>query len=164
MHDLQALTKDCMAILSRLGIPCAQVSRVEVDKRARRTWGTCRRLLDGSYRIGISPILLQDNTPEQSLIQTLYHELLHAATGMTGHTGRWKEYANVLNRVLGTNIRRTASWQDMQLEEERDAHARYRFRCRGCGQILTRYRLCPFVRHPQRYRCSSCGGSFVQLP
>lgn len=163
MHDLQKTAKECMETLAGLGISCGPIRCVEVDRRARRTWGTCRRYPDGSFRIGISPKLLADEVPVESLKETLYHELLHAATDAAGHTGRWKELAGQVNRALGTHIRRTASWAERGLDIREDATVRYRFVCTGCGQEVVRFRACPFTRHYKRYRCARCGSSFKPL-
>lgn len=160
MHDLQAMARQCIRDLTELGIQCGPICEVSLDKRARRTWGTCRKMPDGSFRIGISPKLLADEVPLESLKETLYHELLHAAAHGDGHTGRWKALADLVNRSLGTNIRRTASWADQGLDMDRDATIRYRFLCTGCGQELIRFRACAFTKHYKRYRCARCGGSF----
>lgn len=160
MHDLQAAARQCMETLAGLGIHCGPIGEVAVDTRARRTWGTCRKLPDGSFRIGISPKLLEDGVPLESLKETLYHELLHAAAHGDGHNGRWKALAAYVNRSLGTNIRRTASWADHGLDMDRDATIRYRFVCTGCGQEIVRFRACAFTKHTGSYRCARCGGKF----
>ena len=157
MHDLQAAGRYCIIRLEELGIRCGSVV-FALDTRARRRWGSCRRLPDGSYRIGISPKLLE--APAESLYNTLYHELLHAATGCTGHTGRWKVLAERVGPVLGTDIKRTATWAEKGLEEQSDTAVRYRFVCIGCGAQVVRYRACLFTKRYKHYRCGRCGGSF----
>lgn len=156
MHNLQAVAKDCIAQLEAIGIRCGPVT-VAQDKRARRRWGSCRKLPDGGCRIGISPRLLE--APLDALKNTLYHELLHAATDVTGHTGPWKTMAAYVSRALGTDITRTATWEDKGLDPATD-NVRYRFICTGCGAQVLRYRACPFTKHYKHYRCSRCGSSF----
>ena len=158
MHDLQATAAKCKMELERLGIAICNIRGVELDKRARRTWGTCRKFPDGSFRIGISPKLLQ--APLEALENTLYHEYLHAATDCKGHRGRWKQLAERVNRSLGTSISCTASWQDQGLDQKTDPTVRYRFTCTGCGAEVIRFRACAFTQNPGRYRCRRCGGSF----
>ena len=160
MHDLQAVAQSCIQQLEAIGIHCHNLT-VGLDKRARRRWGSCRKFPDGTYRIGITPKLLDASL--EALQNTLYHELLHAATDCTGHTGRWKQMAAYVSRTLGTDITRTATFEDKGLDPEEDRTIRYRFACRGCGAQVIRYRACAFTRHPQRYRCSRCGGSFQSL-
>ena len=160
MVDLQRIAEECMDDLEELGIGCGQV-RFELDKRARRRWGSCRKYPDGSCRIGISPKLLE--APQEALKNTLYHELLHAATGVTGHTGRWKMLAAYVSKELGTDITRTASWEEKGLDEATDPTVRYRFVCTGCGTQVIRFRACPFTRRYKRYRCGRCGGQFRPL-
>lgn len=161
MHDLQAVAKECIRQLEAIGIRCGIVT-VEPDKRARRRWGSCRKLPDGGCRIGISPKLLE--APIDALKNTLYHELLHAATDVTGHTGRWKQLAAYVSRTLHTDITRTASFEDKGLDPDEDETVRYRFECTGCGIRVLRYRASPFTRNPARYRCSRCGSSFRKIP
>lgn len=160
MHDLQAVAACCRADLEGMGIRCGKVT-VELDKRARRRWGCCRKLPDGSYRIGISAKLL--DAPLEALKNTLYHEYLHAATGCDGHTGRWKQLAVLVGRQFGTDIARTASWEDKGLDQNADTTIRYRFACTGCGVQVIRFRACPFTKHYRRYRCSRCGASFKPM-
>lgn len=160
MHDLQQTAKDCINTLAELGIACGNIRSIEVDKRTRRSWGTCRQLPDGGFRIGISPRLLAEEVPHDSLKQTLYHELLHAAAYGQGHRGQWKMLAQRVNAALGTSIGRTATWEQQGVDLDSDATVRYRFACTGCGQKLVRFRACAFTRHYKRYRCGVCGGRF----
>ena len=159
MHDLQAVGQSCKARLEAMGIRCGAV-RFELDTRSRRRWGSCRRLAEGGCRIGISPKLLE--APRAALENTLYHELLHAATGVTGHTGKWKQLAAFVSAKLGTNITRTSTFGDKGLDEAK-AEAPYRYSCTGCGALVLRYRACAFTKAPHRYRCSRCGNPFQRL-
>ena len=160
MHDLLAVAASCRSDLEALGINCGVVRGIELDKRACRTWGTCRKYPDGSYRIGISPKLLAEDVPLDVLKNTLYHEFLHAATGCSGHTGQWKQYAKLVSNALNVQISRTASWEDKGLDLKEDTTVRYRFACQGCGAEVIRFRACRFTKYYKRYRCARCGGSF----
>jgi predicted SprT family Zn-dependent metalloprotease len=163
MHDLLQTAAQCRAQLEELGIDCSAVRCVEPDKRARRTWGTCRKFPDGSCRIGVSTKLLADEVPTEALKDTIYHEFLHAATGCTGHRGAWKELAAFVNGRLGTTIGRTATWAQKGLDQSEDPTIRYRFACRGCGQEVVRFRACRFTKYYKRYVCARCGGKFQKL-
>lgn len=160
-RDLAAVTDSCLQTLARLGVPTGSIREVYADKRSRRRWGVCKQDPDGSFRIGISVRLLADGVPLRSLQETVYHELLHTAPGCMKHTGSWKRYAELLNRELGLNIRRTGSAEEAGIPE--DDRIRYRFVCRRCGCEQIRYRACSFTRHPERYRCGKCGGSFRRI-
>ena len=162
MDPLQALYSQCVQELAALGIQCGPVSQVAVDKRARRTWGTCRRLRDGTFRIGISPRLLAEGVPAESLKETMLHELLHTAAPGEGHRGKWKAFSRQVNAALGTDIRRTATWEDQGLDAAQDPTVKYRFVCTGCGQELVRFRACRFTKYYKHYRCGSCGGKFAK--
>lgn len=161
MHDLSAVAASCKGVLEGLGIALPHIRAIEASKRARRTWGTCRRYSDGTYRITISTKLL--DAPREALENTLYHELLHAATGCTGHTGAWKQLAAQVNAALGIHISRTASWAEKGLDQAADPTVRYRFVCVGCGAEVIRFRACPFTKRYKRYRCSRCGCGFTPV-
>ena len=160
MQDLLGLYQACREELAALGITCGPVSQVVADGRMKRTWGTCRKNPDGSFRIAINPKLLGDYVPYESLRQTMLHELLHTAAPGAGHTGRWKALAEQVNAALGTQIHRTASWAEQGMDEAKDATIRYRYGCVGCGREVVRFRACSFTKHPNRYRCGHCGGKF----
>ena len=40
---------------------------------------------------------------------TIYHECLHCCDGCMCHTGKWKEYAEIVNKRFGTQIQRCTS-------------------------------------------------------
>ena len=160
-RDLNAAARDCLRMLEQCGIPIGRIREIKADTRSCRRWGVCRREADGSFRIGISARLLEDGVPLQSLQQTILHELLHTAPGCMDHTGNWKRYADLLNRQYGFSIRRASAPEDLGAPE--DTRIRYRFRCEGCGAEQIRYRACHFTAHPERYRCSRCGGRFKQI-
>ena len=161
-RDLDTAARDCLRMLEQCAIPVGKIREIKADTRARRRWGVCRKEADGSFRIGISVRLLEEDVPLRSLQQTILHELLHTAPGCMDHTGTWKRYAGLLNRTYGFSIRRASAAEDLGAPE--DPRVRYRFRCEGCGAEQLRYRACNFTRHPERYRCSRCGGMFTQLP
>ena len=161
-RDLSAAVQDCLRLLAQCGIPVGKIREIYPDTRSRRRWGVCRKEQDGSFRIGISVRLLEEDVPLRSLQQTILHELLHTAPGCMDHTGTWKRYAGLLNRTYGFSIRRATAAEDLGAPD--DPRVRYRFRCAGCGAEQLRYRACAFTRHPDHYRCSRCGGKFIQLP
>jgi len=161
-RDLDTAARDCLQMLAQCGIPTGPIREIRTDSRSRRRWGFCRKEADGSFRIGISARLLEDDVPLRSLQQTLLHELLHTAPGCMDHTRNWKRYAALLNRRFGFSIRRTSAPEDLGAAADPRIH--YRFRCEGCGAEQIRYRASRFTRHPEQYRCSRCGGRFTQVP
>lgn len=158
-RNLAAEAEICIRALNALHIPLGQIREIRIDKRSIRRWGVCRKDPDGSFRIGISAHLLQEDVPLQRLRETLFHELLHTAPDCMKHTGNWKQYAQLVNRELNLNISRTVSGPDAPIPKGRTC---YRFICLGCGAEQIRYRRCSLVLHPERYRCGKCGGRFLR--
>ena len=160
MHDLNAVTRECLGQLQSMGISCGSFT-VEMDTRSKRSWGSCRRYPDGSYLIRINDKLLQAQVPPESLKTTVLHELLHAATGCTGHRGQWAKLAKLVSARLGLSITPTAAWDAKGLDLQKDPDVKYRFLCTGCGKMAVRFRTCAFTRQYRRYRCTACGGRFI---
>ena len=93
MRDLMKFAAECTAALDGLGIRYAKNIRFSVNTRATSRLGLCRKK-GNQYEIEISHLLLDERTPEDSLRDTLFHELLHTCYGCMKHTGRWKAYAD----------------------------------------------------------------------
>lgn len=113
----------------------------------------------------ISSRLLQEDVPLDSLRTTVFHELLHSAPGTSGHKGKWKQYAEALNRITGLNIKRTTSAEEkgISIDEEHNMAVKFMCECQTCGLQMIRYRDCKFARTSHRYRCGHCGGKFKQI-
>lgn len=165
MHDLEQVVADCKRTMDAHRIPYGAIVHVQVSSRMRRTWGSCRKGRDGVSTITISNRLLQDDVPLDSLKTTVFHELLHSAPGTSGHTGKWKQYAESLSRVTGLNIKRTVSAEEkgIAIDEGQDMAIKFLCECEKCGLQIVRYRDCKFARNYRRYRCGRCGGKFKKI-
>ena len=139
-RDLDALLVEIMAQLKRLKIPLSDriVPHVEVNDRAVARFGCCK-YRDGQYTIEVARRVAQG--PEQSLRETLAHELLHTCYGCRNHGKRWKLYAQRAGEARA---------------------CRYLLRCTVCGAQFKRFRTSPLVEHPERYRCR-CGGRLERV-
>ena len=162
MRDLMKFAAECTAALDRLGIRYAKNIRFSVNTRATSRLGLCRKK-GNQYEIEISHLLLDERTPEDSLLDTLFHELLHTCYGCMKHTGRWKAYADRVNAACGRNIRRAAAIEDREIPEELLPKANYLVRCESCGNEYGRQKLSPLVTHPERYRCGKCKGKLIRI-
>ncbi len=162
MRDLLKYAAECMASLDRLGIRYAKDVRFTVNARATSRLGLCRKK-GSQYEIEISHLLLDERTPEESLKNTLCHELLHTCYGCMKHTGRWKAYAERVNAAYGLNIKRAAAAGDREIPEELLPKANYLVRCENCGTEYGRQKLSPLIQHPERYRCGKCKGKLNRI-
>ena len=98
--------------------------------------------------------------PEQ-LRETLLHELLHTCPGCRDHGARWKAWAELVNREMGTGIARLAR-EEGPVGPLRHEEVKYKIRCERCGREYLRVRMCKLVKAPWRYRCS-CGGKLKRV-
>lgn len=162
MHDLNSILQECCQTLDSLQIRYAKNCKIIPDPRLKRCWGSCRKMPDGSYLIKISPLLLEESLPPESLKDTLYHELLHTVPGAMSHQKTWLQLAQTVNRATGLNIKRStpASEKGIELDYANDPAVKFLCVCQGCGVQIVRYRRCDFVRRPGKYRCGSCGGKW----
>ncbi len=157
--DLDKLLADLHAQLRKMGVPVSPKTQpgVRVNSRAKRRLGCCW-CQQGVYTIEVAERLLTD--PEL-LRETLLHELLHTCPGCRDHGKLWKQYADYVNKNLGTDIQRTVKVEGESEPLRRD-EVKYILRCRDCGQEIKRMRMCKVVKSPWRYRCL-CGGKLERI-
>lgn len=162
MKDLDKLVSECKKELDAIGIPYGAVRSWSVNTRAKSRWGQCMTVSKGLYDISISYRLLQDDADDTAAKDTIIHELLHTAPGCNGHQGRWKMYADMVNKAYPQyNIKRVSSEEEMGLKkEQRDIRNNYKIVCTGCGSSFYRQRAGRIITHPELYRCVKCGGRF----
>lgn len=159
MRDLMIYANKAMKDLDSLGIEYAKDIEWKVNKRAKR-WGQCIHRVDGSYEININVMLLDKRVPTDGLMETIYHELCHSIPNGMCHTGEWLKAVTKVNKVLGTNIKRTSSSEEKKVDNSVSAsYNKYHFRCTNCGYIIHKNRQSNFTRNPQSYGCRNCGSS-----
>lgn len=162
MHDLESILDECYRMLDSLDIQYVRNHTIVIDSRLKRCWGSCRKNKDGSFLIKISPVLMDEHTPSDSLKDTLYHELLHTVPNAMSHGKTWLHLAQKVNGATGLNIKRStpASEKGILRNPADDPSVKFMGICEGCGAEVIRYRNCAFVRYPEKYRCGRCGGKF----
>lgn len=158
-RDLDGMLAQVTAQLRALKIPLSDRvdPRVEVNDRAVARFGCCK-YREGRYTIEVAGRVARG--PEQSLWETLAHELLHTCYGCRNHGKRWKLYAQRVGEAYGYRIARSATEEELGVEEARPC--RYLLRCTACGVQFKRFRTSPLVEHPERYRCR-CGGRLERI-
>ena len=167
MEWLIAVADEAMMELDELDIPYSPCIKWKINTRARR-WGLCRRLYDLQYEFEIElNISLFADGAFDGLKNTIIHELLHTCPDCMKHTGEWKEYADMVNRAFGYNIKRTSSEEDKCAENinraEREDKIKYRLQCEKCTAHWDYCRAGKFVKIYKRCTCGRCGGS-LKLP
>lgn len=164
MKALQELAAQCRAELASIQIPYGKVRIWSVNCRAKARWGLCKKLPDGTYEIEIAKALLQDDVDDIAVKNTVIHELLHTCPDCFKHTGRWKQYADKVNRLLPQyNIKRTTSAEEKGVEVRRkEPEYRYILRCNSCGNEIKRQKKTAVIDHPEHYRCT-CGGKLIRI-
>lgn len=163
MKDLKKLAQECEKEVRAIGITFENIE-YSANYRAKHRFGQCR-VTGEKIRINISSFLLEDDVPDKSTKTTIIHEILHAADrNKNGHKGRWREYADRMNKEYGYNIKRTSSWEEKGLESARPqpvTEYKFVFKCLGCGAEIKRQRKSFFTTNTNRFKCNICWGKFV---
>ncbi len=165
MKNLNTYVKQCQQDLDLLGIPYGNVRRWEINTRAKSRWGLCRCLTGGGFVISIAQMLLEDDVDEQALKDTIVHELLHTVPGCMDHKGKWKMYAELVNRKLPQyTIKRTASREEKGIAERQVAPIyHYAVKCSSCGTVFQRERESKLIKNPGQFRCGLCHGRLIRV-
>lgn len=164
MKELMKLVGESQRDLASLNIRTGNVRNWSVNTRAKARWGYCVIVSKGLFDIQIAAALLQDDVDDQAVKDTIVHELLHTIPGCFKHTGKWKQYANTINRLLPQyKIKRGSSYEEKGLEDLRPKpQCRYILKCLRCGSEIGRQRMSAAVEHPEHYRCK-CGGRLTRI-
>lgn len=164
MKDLMKLVGESQRDLASVNIRTSNVRNWSVNTRAKARWGYCVKVSKGLFDIQIAAALLQDDVDDQAVKDTIVHELLHTIPGCFKHTGKWKQYANTINRLLPQyKIKRGSSYEEKGLEDLRPKpQCRYILKCLRCGSEIGRQRMSAAVEHPEHYRCK-CGGRLTRI-
>ena len=164
-EKIRYMVKKTAELLRKDGIPVSkQISRVVINNRAQKRLGACRKTVDlsgrESYTIEISGIALKCG--EKEIMEIIIHELLHTCPECLNHGKKWKEYASKVHKMTGYRITSTASYENLGIDvPETSPRTVYRIKCRNCGYIYVRKKICPLVKNPGKYRCGKCGSSLL---
>lgn len=160
MRDLKTIAHECMAELDLLDVPYGEVVEWEVNYRALKRWGQCRRVSNGTYEININYDLLQESTSLNGLKETILHELIHTVPGCMNHGPQWNHWVARVNAAYGYNIKRCNSAADKGCTEHRTAKATYKYtiECNKCHTVWKKQRMSSLIKActEGNARCS-CG-------
>jgi len=175
MRDLKKIFYNCIAMMDEIGMDYGNISKVEVNTRAKNRWGQCKHKYIGKdpngnikydHSINISSILLDERVPIESLENTIIHEILHTCPGCQNHGPEWKRRAAKVKKELGYDIKRCDSEFDKGINSSvvSDYYKpKYIVKCTGCGREVSKQRMCSMIKTPQYWRCGVCGGKFERI-
>lgn len=159
MRDLTVVINNCISDLNAIGIYPNKIEKIEINTRAKSRWGQCKYNTDcfgdRHYSININALLLDERTPMNSLLDTCYHELLHAVDGCMNHGSKWESLADLVSDCYSVNISRCSSADEKLGEEmkvvktETNPKKIYKAKCACCGKIITQkgYRMPKWYKH-----------------
>jgi SprT-like family. len=158
MKDLQRLFLESKMELDAIGIEYSKnIVSCDVTNRTA-IFGNCRKS-GNNYYILISKQLLQDNITDEATKETIIHELLHTCKNCMCHTGEWKRLAQLVSDCYYKyDITRTSSFESKGIE--RQVAYKYTCKCKKCGKIVGKTRMCDFIKYPNLYTHTNCGGTF----
>lgn len=164
MKDLLELVRQCQLELAPLRIPWGRVRNWTVNTRAKARWGLCTKVSRGVFDIQVVSSLLEDSLDDQPVKDTIVHELLHTVPGCFKHTGKWRQYADLINKLIPHySIKTHTSYEEKGIKDNRAAPTyRYVLKCEGCGRELRRQKKSAVVEYPEHYRCK-CGGKLKRI-
>ena len=165
MKDLMILVEICKADPDSLGIKYGRVSNWTVNTRAKCRLGQCRKIAAGLFDINISEALLKEDVDDQITLNTIMHELLHTVPGCFTHKGKWKLYADYVNKKLPQyTIKRVSKESEVNITIDRKQPVyKYILRCSKCGQEVKRQKETKVITNYKRYRCGNCGGRLERI-
>ncbi len=98
---------------------------------------------------------------EDKVLDTIIHEMCHAITPKSKHTGRWKEIITHVNSVYDMSLQRCYTPSKEQ-EQERVQIAKYIVLCDSCKKEIARQKMSNVIKHTSDYRCK-CGGKLTRI-
>lgn len=163
MKNVNDLYTVCMEEVKAVGIVPGKIVSVTVNTRAKKRWGQCKRMKNGTYSINISSSLMQDNVKIEAVKNTMAHEILHTVRGCMNHGPAWQAVADRMNKAYPDiyNIKRTTSPEEKGLESVgrvRNEEYKCMLVCQKCGSKYYYKRESKAVKNYQNYRCGSCHG------
>lgn len=161
VKDFSKLQEICLEEVRAVGIEPGKIVEWKLNNRAESRWGMCTwDKKKNEYKIQISlRLLIDDRISEKACKETIIHEILHTCDGTKGHTGLWKQYAQLMNATYGYNIKRVTTGEEKGVEnyKRKILPYRYKFHCKRCGSVIRMKRVCKFTKYYKNYTCTLCG-------
>ena len=164
--NVTELVAKAAKMLRDINIPITKSLNPKVEiVKASSFWGMCH--MDGrgyEFRIRLAQMLLAQ--PEDKIMETILHELIHTCPGCFNHGRQWKEYVRKCNSVYHTDIKvnpyKFAPKRAAEVKLQDSAAVAHRVRCTCCGTTWDRHRNSNLTLYLERYHCQ-CGGKLELL-
>ncbi len=137
-----------------------RIVSITINNRLRSSWGLCRKKNINNEKvfvIELNQYLLEGS--DNAVMNTLLHELLHTCYNSFNHGKTWLRYAVKINAKYGYNIKRTENCEANEVEPQK--LFKYFVKCKKCGNLIGKTRLCKVITNPEQYRCAKCKGSLM---
>jgi predicted SprT family Zn-dependent metalloprotease len=146
INYVRAMAQNCIEELNAIGLyPQITANDFFINTSIQKTLGVCWRNKKGytnnKYMIEISTRMLGDDVLEEGLRLTILHELCHASdiTFKDGHTGKWKEWAELVNDCYAVNIKRCILTAKYNIPPRKQPpKKKYVCECKHCGGKVCR--------------------------
>lgn len=159
MYNLKLEAAAVKSKLESINIPVASNCKFIVNSRAKRRWGRCIQNED-DFTIQVSSTLLDERNPKSALHSTIAHELLHTCPDCMNHGNLWQEYADKVTRILGITVKTKMSSAEKNVAYQE--LPKYLLKCKKCGHVFGRHRMCDSVKWPMFFHCN-CGGELERI-
>ena len=123
-------------------------------------WGQCKWSSDKTV-IGLNEVFCSD--PEKA-INTIIHEVGHAATKGHGHDSHWKKVSNGLGKTYGHTVQRCTSEEEKGVSLNRpEPQYKYIIECPECHRQWKRQKMTKVISQASRYRCPICDAYLTRV-
>lgn len=166
MRDVREYFEKCLKMCDEAGIPYREITDVITTKRFINKWGTCNTCNHRQFTIKINAVLCDEKAfpTDEGLINTLLHEILHTCPDSFNHGETWLAHCRTIYNNYGIKINVGDNAENKGADEVAyNATFRYVCRCKKCGATLGRNRMQDFIKNPNRYTHTGCGGEFERI-
>lgn len=165
LHDIKDLAQTCIDEMHVIGLyPQITANDFSINSRIKKSLARCwrnKKECENKYSIEISTRVLNEGVDPIALKTVIMHELCHASdiTWNDNHTGKWKEWAELINNYYDLDIQRTMQTSKYNIPpRSMPSQKSYKWKCSACGKTFTKvgYRAPKWYMHPQGYTHKNC--------
>ena len=106
-------------------------------------------------------IKLNKHLPDETIGETIVHELIHTVKDSEGHDKTFKYWASIANKKYNMNIGTYASNNEIEAFRK-IVKPLYKTTCSNCGANTgVYYRASKIIKHPENYRSNCCKANII---
>ena len=166
MYDIKSLLLKALAICDKENIPYRKITDITINKRLSKAWGRCiHHVEDDNFTIELRTVIADENiTSENGIMSIILHEVIHTCEGCFNHGTLFNSYGERLLKYGYDTMYATKSMEKLGVDREKCVNSmKYVCKCKKCGIIEGRQRMCKFVSEPQNFTHKGCGGTFKRI-